>query len=90
MKILLLTWDEYNPVDLIKTGREMKADLDRRYKFKSRAQVPRKTGNRPTGSHKNRCPRCGRFVPKGTVVCCSFDYTAKGGSRRADGTRWNM
>ena len=78
VNIHLLVWYEYTPDELIRISREMKAEARRQYKPETRAQVPKKTGNRSAGSHKNRCTRCGRFVPKGTVTCCSFDYLTKG------------
>jgi len=78
VNIHLPVWYEYTPDELIRISREMKAEVRRQYKPETRAQVPRKTGNGSAGSHKNRCPRCSRFLPKGTVTCCSFDYLTKG------------
>ena len=78
VKIKLPTWTEYAPEDLIRIRRETKRGLNKQYKLKSRAQAPKKTSNRSAGRHINRCSRCGRFVPKSTVTCCSFDYMVKG------------
>lgn len=27
--------------------------------------------------NKKHCPRCGRFLGKGTVICCSFAYLTR-------------
>ena len=78
VKIHLPVWHELTPDELIRIGREMNAEVRRQYKSETRAQVMKKTGNRSAGRSKNRCTRCGRFIPKGTVTCCSFDYLAKG------------
>ena len=78
VNIHLPVWYEYTPDELIRISREMKAEVRRQYKSVIRAQVTKKTGNGSAGSRKNRCPRCGRFVLKGIVTCCSFDYFTKG------------
>ena len=78
VNIHLPVWHEYTPDELIRIGREMKVKVRRQYTSETRARVPRKTGNGSAGSDKNRCSRCGRFIPKGTVTCCSFDYLTKG------------
>jgi len=78
VKIHLPVWHELTPDDLIRARRERTKESKKQYKSETRARVPRKTGNGSAGSHKNRCSRCGRFIPKGTVTCCSFDYLTKG------------
>ena len=71
------TWHAFTPEEMIRIEKETEAEAKKHYKFKSRAQVPKKKANRSAGSHKNKCPRCGRFVPKGIVTCCSCDYLTK-------------
>jgi hypothetical protein len=78
VKIHLPVWHELTPDDLIRARRQRKKESNKQYKSETRAQVPRKTGNGSVGRRKNRCKRCGRFIPKGTVTCCSFDYLTKG------------
>ena len=55
VKIHLPVWQELTPDELIRTGREMKTEVRRQYTSKTRAHVPRKTGNGSADRHKNRC-----------------------------------
>jgi hypothetical protein len=59
VKIRLATWTEYTPEELIRIGRQMKAELDWRYEFTTFAQAAKKTANRSAGRHKglNPCRR---------------------------------